>query len=295
MTSHALTIDLEDWHQMFRRRLSYPMGPPSPEVAVATHGLLDLLDASDVKATFFVVGLLAQSRPELVREIARRGHEVGSHSHEHRRVYTMKRDAFVSEMRDTRHALQDLSGQPVLGFRAPEFSVKSLDHWCFEALAEVGFTYDSSVFPTRARYGIQGAPWRPFLHDTKSGPMAEFPLATWAFGQSSVRIPVAGGSYYRLLPASFLRRALASLDNEETSATLYFHPYEFQPGWLHLTGLSLRDQLRPAYLKYLVLHNLFTSRIRTRLAPLLTGFRFIRLDQLQRELFPHIGAGGGVA
>jgi polysaccharide deacetylase family protein (PEP-CTERM system associated) len=285
MTTHALTVDVEDWHQMFRRRLNLAMGAPSPEVAVGVHRLLDLLDVSSVKATFFVVGLLAQSRPELVREIARRGHEVGSHSHQHRLVYTMDRRDFVQEMRGARCFLQDLSGQAVYGFRAAEFSVKSLDHWCFEALAEVGFRYDSSVFPTHARYGIPEAPRRPFLQITRGGPIVEFPLATWSLGGSWGRLPIAGGSYYRFFPGALLEHALAELDEEPTPATLYFHPYEFQLGWLYLSGLRLRDQLRPAYLKYLALHNIFTSRIGERLAPLLKRFRFIRLDALHRELF----------
>jgi polysaccharide deacetylase family protein (PEP-CTERM system associated) len=285
MTSHALTIDVEDWHQMFRRRLGRPMGAPSAEVQVAVHRLLDLLDAAGVKATFFVVGLLAEARPELVREIAGRGHEVGSHSHAHRLVYTMNRHAFVAEMRDARRFLQDLSGQPVLGFRAPEFSVRSLDHWCFEALAEVGFSYDSSVFPIRARYGIVDAPRRPFVQVTKSGSLAEFPLATWNLAGSRGRVPIAGGSYYRLLPGALLSRALAKLEEDDIPATLYFHPYEFQSGRLHLSELGLRDRIRPGYLKYLALHNLFTNRIGARLAPLLGRFRFIRLDQLQDELF----------
>lgn len=281
MTRHALTIDLEDWHQMFRRRLGRPFGPPSPAVEAATHDLLDMLDDTGVRATFFVLGLVAQDRPELVREIARRGHEIGSHSHAHRLVYTMTRDAFADEMISARKHLQDLTGQAVLGFRAPEFSVQSLDHWCFEVLAEAGFTYDSSVFPTRARYGIPQAPRTPFVHSTRSGALTEFPLATWQLG--SIRLPVGGGSYYRLVPSGVLSFALSQLDREGVPATLYFHPYEFQTGWLSLPELDIREQLRREYLTYLVLHNFCTKRIRLRLASLLRNFQFIRLDAMQHD------------
>jgi len=281
--SHALTIDVEDWHQMFLRRLGHPMGPPSPSVASAMSRLLDMLDECDVKATFFVVGLLAESSPDLVREIARRGHEVGSHSHHHRLVHSMAPRDFKDEMVRARGFLQDLVGQPIDGFRAPEFSVKELGHWSFDVLAETGFRYDSSVFPARARYGIPDAPRRPFVHHTKSGDLAEFPLAVW--GAGPLTVPVAGGSYYRLLPPWLLTRALTSLHDAGTTATLYFHPYEFYSGWLHLTGLSRREQLRPAYWKVVALHNFMTGRISPLLAGLLGRFSFVRLGDLHHTLF----------
>jgi hypothetical protein len=149
----------------------------------------------------------------------------------------MSREAFRDEMAAARARLQDLTGAPVLGFRAPEFSVQRLDHWCFDALAEVGFLYDSSVFPSPARYGIPDAPRRPFTIETKSGPITEFPLASWRVGRR--RVPVAGGTYWRVWPRALLDRALADLQAEQVPAVLYFHPYEFHRGFLRLSKLGV--------------------------------------------------------
>jgi polysaccharide deacetylase family protein (PEP-CTERM system associated) len=281
VTSHALTIDLEDWHQMIRRRATGVLEPPSRHVVDATLRLLDLLDSIDVKATFFVVGMVAEAYPSLIREVSDRGHEVGSHSHLHRLVHSLLPAEFREEMRGARLRLQDLTGQPVAGFRAPEFSVLRVDHWCFDVLAEVGFIYDSSVFPARARYGIPDAPRTPFEIATRSGTIVEFPIATWALGTR--RLAMGGGSYFRLFPGHFLDRAIQRLDREGTPAVLYFHPYEFHEGWLRLEDLSPRAHFHPGYAKYLVLHNLLTGRIWRRARPILRRFEFLRLDDIHRN------------
>ena len=166
MKAHALTIDLEDWHQLAHRRVTGDVIQPTPAVVTDTHRLLDLLEEAGIRATFFVVGNVADAYPELVREVARRGHEIGSHSYSHELISCMEPAAFKADMERSLKQLQELTGQPVLGFRAPEFSVGSLNHWCFEILAELGFRYDSSVFPIAgARYGIPAAPRHPLLTD----------------------------------------------------------------------------------------------------------------------------------
>jgi polysaccharide deacetylase family protein (PEP-CTERM system associated) len=281
MVRHAVTVDLEDWHQLLRRRIGRSPGEPSPGLSRATRRMLDVFDAAGVKATFFVLGMVADAQPDLVREVARRGHEIGSHSHAHRLIHSMTPAAFRDEMRRARGELQELTGQQVLGFRAPEFSVQHLGHWAFEVLAETGFTYDSSVFPSHARYGIPEASRRPFVLRTPSGSLLEFPLATWeVLGQ---RLPVAGGSYYRFLPARLLVHVLQRLGEEGTPATLYVHPYEFQGERLRLDGLSGRERWLSPYAKYEVLHNLFPRRIGASMALLLRSFRFRPLGEAARE------------
>jgi polysaccharide deacetylase family protein (PEP-CTERM system associated) len=282
MTAHALTIDLEDWHQLLGRRLTGEIGPSSAAVERCTHRLLDMLGEAGVHATFFVVGVLARARPELVREVARRGHEIGSHTHSHRLIYSLERDDFRDEMTGARKALQDLTGQPIIGFRAPEFSVGRLDHWCFDVLAEVGFEYDSSVVPVRARYGIPDAPTRPFVIETLSGSIAEFPLASWQVG--SKRVPMAGGTYWRLLPRWFLNRAIRELDRAKIPAVLYFHPYEFSRELLHLFGLGPRSAVRGPHVKYVLMHNFLTGRITRSLRPLLGRFSFEPLGEIYRAM-----------
>jgi polysaccharide deacetylase family protein (PEP-CTERM system associated) len=285
MTVHALTIDLEDWHQLFHRRLTGEEIRPTQTVVSSTHRLLDVLDEAGVRATFFVLGNVAEAYPELVREVVRRGHEVGSHSHSHELIFNLEPAAFRADVERSLAGLQDLTGQPVLGFRAPEFSVGNLRHWCFEILAELGFRYDSSVFPLpHARYGIPEAPRHPFAIATPNGEIREYPLATWDVGR--LRLPVAGGSYFRLLPGRLLRSALDDIDAGGRTAVLYFHPYEFHRGWLIPSWPAWRRSLRASNLKFtlsrIVLHNFRTNLIGERLQPLLSRFRFMPLGDIYR-------------
>jgi polysaccharide deacetylase family protein (PEP-CTERM system associated) len=285
MTVHALTIDLEDWHQLFHRRLAGEEIPPTKTVVDSTHRLLDVLDEAEVRATFFVLGNVAEAYPGLVREVVRRGHEVGSHTHSHALISDLEPAAFRADVERSLAGLQDLTGQPVLGFRAPEFSVGHLRHWCFEILAELGFRYDSSVFPLpRVRYGIPEAPRHPFAIATPSGEIQEYPLATWDVGR--FRLPVAGGSYFRLLPGRLLRRALDDIDAGGRPAVLYFHPYEFHRGWLNPSWPAWRRSLRASNLKFtlsrILLHNFRTNLIGERLKPLLSRFRFMPLGDIYR-------------
>jgi polysaccharide deacetylase family protein (PEP-CTERM system associated) len=282
MTLHGLKVDLEDWHQLLHRRVTGGVRPPTQHVIADTHRLLDLLDERGTRATFFVLGAVAESYPELVREVARRGHEIGSHTYAHELIYRQQPDEFRADVSRSRRQLQDLTGQPVLGFRAPEFSVGHLGHWAFGVLAETGFAYDSSVFPIGgARYGIPDAPQSPFPIETPAGPILEFPLATWDVRRR--RLPVAGGSYYRLMPRRVLRRALEQIERARRPAVLYFHPYEFHRGWLYLSGLSWRQRLNAAHLRFGVLHNVATGAVSGRLRSLLAEFKFAPLRELYRE------------
>ena len=283
MTVHALTIDLEDWHQLFHRRLTGETIRPTPAVVGATHRLLDILDEVGVRATFFVVGNVADAYPGLVREVAGRGHEIGSHTHSHELIFRMEPATFRADVERSLARLQDLIGQPILGFRAPEFSVGHLRHWCFEVLAELGFRYDSSVFPLpHVRYGVPEASRYPFAIATPGGTIYEYPLATWDVGR--LRLPVAGGSYFRLLPGGLLRRALNDVDASRRTAVLYFHPYEFYPGWLNPPWPALRRSLRASNLKFtlsrILLHNFRTNLIGQRLKPLLARFEFMPLGDI---------------
>ena len=285
MAVHALTIDLEDWHQLFHRRLTGEVIRPTPAVVGATHRLLDMLDEAEIRATFFVLGNVADAYPELVREVMWRGHEIGSHTYSHELISRMEPAAFKADVERSLAQLQDLVGQPILGFRAPEFSVGHLRHWCFEILAELGFRYDSSVFPLpHVRYGIPEAFRYPFDIPTPSGAIHEYPLATWDVGR--FRLPVAGGSYFRLLPGGLLRRAFNDIDVSERTAVLYFHPYEFHPGWLNPSWSAWRQSLRASNLKLtlsrIVLHNFRTNVIGQRLKPLLAGFEFMPLGDIYR-------------
>jgi polysaccharide deacetylase family protein (PEP-CTERM system associated) len=285
MVVHALTVDLEDWHQLFHRRLTGEEIRPTGAVVGGTRRLLDVLDEAGARATFFVLGNVAETYPELVREVVERGHEVGSHTNSHELISRMERGRFKADVERSLDNLRNLTDRPVLGFRAPEFSVGHLRHWCFEVLAEAGFGYDSSVFPIpRARYGIPEAPLQPFTIETPSGPIREYPLATWDAG--TTRLPVAGGSYFRLLPGGLLDRALDDIDADARPAVLYLHPYEFYPGWLSPSRAAWRRSLRANNLMFtlsrIILHNFRTGAIARRLQLLLERFEFAPLGNIYR-------------
>lgn len=297
--ANSVTFDVEDWHELVRRRIVRGASPVvSPHVVADTHRILDLLDARRVRATFFVVGSVADTHPDLVRQIAARGHEVGSHSYAHRLISTMTQAELRGDVSRSRRQLQDLTGQNILGFRAPEFSVGRLDHWCFDVLAEEGFAYDSSVFPVRGtRYGVQDAPRSPFKIRGASGRVIwEYPLAVASFGLDGVSasLPVAGGTYYRVLPLIVLKIALRQIAARGTPAVLYFHPYEFHQGLLFaLDGprsSTAGPQHRlteiwkvvgtPSSLKLHVMHNFATRSIARRLDALLSTHHFVPLGEI---------------
>lgn len=278
MVNHAVTFDVEDWHQLVSRRITGQAQAPTANVITDTRRVLELLAEVGVRATFFVVGQVAATYPELVREVAEQGHEIGSHTYSHELIHRLEPAAFKRDMQRSVKILEDLTGRPVWGFRAPEFSVGHLRHWCFEILAELGFRYDSSVFPwSRVRYGIPDAPLTPFVLDTPQGALTEFPLAIWDMGR--FRLPVGGGSYFRFLPRALLVRALTELEASQRMAVFYFHPYEFHEGSLYVAELTWRQRLKSSYLRSRLLYNCCTSSIRFRLKALLSRFTFCPLGE----------------
>ena len=278
MIKHGLSFDLEDWHQLVSLRLGQPPGEPWRYFDECVDRMLALCDDVGCKATFFVLGLLAERRPTLVRRIADAGHEIGSHSLSHRLVHTMSRAELVDDLRDSKQLLEDLSGTTVIGFRAPEFSVKSLDNPCFEALLEAGYRYDSSVFPVPSlRYGIPTAPVAPFALRTPAGTLHELPLATVRVGGK--RLPIAGGSHFRLAPTAFVRWGARRAEAARQPLVFYFHPYEFSRRRLYMPGGFGAN--RPIG-KWVALHNFNTKQIERTLRQLAADLTLAPL----RELVP---------
>jgi polysaccharide deacetylase family protein (PEP-CTERM system associated) len=195
-----------------------------------TRWLLDELAALDIRATFFVVGQIARSHPDLVRAMHRAGHEVGSHSWQHLRVHQLTPDEFRADLRRSKEAIEDVTGEAVAGYRAPTFSVTRETAWAIDVLAEMGLRYDSSVYPVRHdRYGVPAAPRAPFRARGRERTLLEIPPATLRVGR--VNVPVGGGGYFRLLPLFLMERAFAQVRRHCVPAVtmLYFHPWEFDP------------------------------------------------------------------
>ena len=248
----AVSVDVEDYFQVeaFAQRVPRSEWPSFPSrVRQNTERVLRLLERNRCRATFFVLGWVAEREPSLVNEIAQAGHEVACHSHLHRRVHTLTPAEFREDVKRARGAIEEAAGTAVVGFRAPTFSITRQSLWALEVLAELGFLYDSSVFPVRHDlYGIPDAPRGIHRRQLPSG------HSIWEFPPSTVRLlghnlPTAGGGYLRLLPMSFTRWAIRRIHNRDRQpAMVYFHPWELDPaqprlrvGWKsrirHYTGL----------------------------------------------------------
>jgi polysaccharide deacetylase family protein (PEP-CTERM system associated) len=203
----------------YRQRLDY-----------STRWLLDQLEESQIKATFFIVGHITRHNPALVRTIARLGHEVASHGWNHQRLHNLTPASFREDLRRSKDALEQVAGQAVEGFRAPTFSIVRQTAWALTVLADLGMIYDSSIYPVvHDRYGVPGAPREPFLAELEGHKILELPIATLRI--LGMKIPVGGGGYFRLLPRSFLEHSLRQVARacSPPVAMLYFHPWEFDP------------------------------------------------------------------
>ncbi|HUR55581.1 MAG TPA: XrtA system polysaccharide deacetylase [Gemmataceae bacterium] len=199
----------------------------SDRMETSTRRILDQLADADVKATFYIVGEIAKTRPDLVRAIHAAGHEVGSHSWDHRRVHHFTPDSFRDDLMKSKDVLEQVTGSPVYGFRAPTFSVVRQTGWAVDVLADCGFVYDSSIFPVcHDRYGIPDAPRGPFMAVGRESEILELPPVTYRV--AGMNLPVAGGGYFRLFPLAFMRAGLRQAGRSEPGVgMLYFHPWEF--------------------------------------------------------------------
>jgi polysaccharide deacetylase family protein (PEP-CTERM system associated) len=231
---NALTFDVEEYFhaEVFAAVVAREQWPTlESRVARSTEWLLELLAETGVRATFFVLGWVAERHPSLVRAIAAQGHEVACHGYGHQMITRMSRAEFSDDLRWAKATVEDAAGVAVIGYRAPTFSVVRETLWSLEILAKAGFQYDSSIFPiVHDRYGIPDAP--RFPHRMAAGPgmaIAEFPLSTVA--RFRWRLPVAGGGYFRLLPYTVTSWALRQLNlREGQPAIVYLHPWEIDPG-----------------------------------------------------------------
>ncbi len=223
---NGLTVDLEDWFHGLTSTNRQPNLWPKLEsrVVANTERLLDLLGAANVRATFFVLGKVAEQYPDLVRRVAAAGHEIGVHGHWHYMVDRLMPDAFAKEIDRALACLTPLVRGPLIGHRAPYFSINHRSLWALDLLAEQGFHYDSSFFPAHnTLYGYPKAPRFPHRLGGDKG-MVEFPVSTVRlFGMN---LPIAGGIYLRALPYWFIKWSINRLHREGQPAIMYLHPYD---------------------------------------------------------------------
>ncbi len=236
---NALTIDLEDYYHVsaFADAMTSERWDLQPSrVERNTELLLDLLDQAGCKATFFTLGWVAEQHPHVVRLVAARGHEVACHSLRHRIVYGMTPEEFREDTRRAKELLEDCSGAPVLGYRAPSFSITRDSLWALDILCELGFSFDSSIFPVRhPNYGMPDAPRSPYRIQTPSGQIVEFPMSTLEL--AGLRCPFGGGAYFRLLPYWYTRWGMRFLNSRENRPVcVYLHPWELDPEQPRMNG-----------------------------------------------------------
>jgi polysaccharide deacetylase family protein (PEP-CTERM system associated) len=226
---NALSFDVEDYFQVsnFDSLVKFEDWDRfQSRVERNTETILNIVAGCGVKATFFVLGWVAERFPALVRRIADAGHELATHGHRHRLIYDQRPDEFRAELSKSIDLIEQAGGQKVLGHRAASFSITERSLWAIDVLQEAGLRYDSSIFPVRhPRYGIPNAPRAPY--EIRPG-FWEFPMATVTIG--STNLPVAGGGYFRLYPYAVTRWGLRRINAEGRPAIVYLHPWEFDPG-----------------------------------------------------------------
>ncbi len=241
---NAMTVDVEEYFTVQNLdgvvpRTRWPAQPMRCDAQ--TRRLLDLFESHGVRATFFVLGWVAERQRDLVKEIHDRGHEVAAHSYWHKLVFEMSPEEFREDLRRVRDLLEDIIGAKVKGYRAPTYSITRRSLWAHEILVEEGFEYSSSIFPiTHDRYGIPDYQRFPVKLDVQGKPLWEFPLTTMQVG--SRNLPIAGGGYMRLFPAQGMARALARVNNAEKRPTIvYLHPWEIDPQIPKFRQNALKD------------------------------------------------------
>ncbi len=275
---HALTVDVEDYYHVsaFADTINRSQWDSiSPRVEENTRKLLDLFASRNTQATFFVLGWVAERFPQLVRDIVSQGHEVASHGYSHQLVYTQKPEVFREETAKSKSMLEDITGLAVNGYRAASYSITSESLWALDILAELGFEYDSSIFPVyHDRYGMPFAP--ATIHQAVSpsgGELVEFPLTVAKLFKWS--LPVAGGGYFRLYPYWLSRALLAKSQRDlNQSFIFYLHPWEIDPDQPRVENASRLSRFR---------HYQNLGRCHQRLENLMTDFQFTTVANVLAE------------
>ena len=273
---NAMSIDVEDYFHVSVFDGIVPRNTwdgMESRVALNTRRLLGIFEEFGVRATFFVLGWVAERYPALVRDIAAAGHEIASHGYAHRLIYDQTPAAFREDVRRAKRLLEDSSGKSVQGYRAPSYSITARSLWALDVLLEEGYGYDSSIFPIRHdRYGIPVSGRRPYLIERSGGTLVEVPGSTTRLGP--LNLPVGGGGYFRILPYRWTSWGIDRVNRVENRPTVfYLHPWEIDPDQprLHAGRLSRFRHYR----------NLESTE--GRLRSLLTDFRFGPIETLVEE------------
>jgi len=261
---NALTVDVEDYFQVSNFENSVKTedwDKYESRVVKNTRKILSILSQNGSKATFFILGWIAERFPEIVMEIDTQGHEIASHGYSHKLIYRMSKEEFKDDLIKSLEILEGITKKKVLGYRAASCSVTEDSLWALDVLKENGIKYDSSVFPIHHdRYGIPGA--NRFIHRWNNDGLVEFPFSTVSI--LGHNLPVAGGGYFRLYPYWFTKWAIEKTNREGHPAIVYIHPWE-----LDCKQPRIKAGLIPGFRHYINL-----GKTEDRLKALLSDFQF---------------------
>ena len=275
--TNAMSVDLEDWYHPELVRNVVAENEKTSRLQRSVPLILELFSRYHVKATFFVLGEVAERNQDLIQQIANEGHEIASHGFSHRPLHELTPKSFDEELAKTEDRIVQAGGpERLLGFRAPTFSLNQKTAWALEVLAARGYRYDSSIFPLKNHvYGVQGAPtipYRPDRSDIRSrdpkGRIVEFPLTI--YGRAPFALPLCGGFYLRVLPFLLVKKLISRLNAKGRSVVIYFHPWEMDK---ELPRYSLRQPDR-----FITYFNLGTTY--HKIEKLLESFKFAPLHQV---------------
>ena len=274
MITNALTIDVEDYFQVsafapYIRRDEWDTRECRVERNVGR--ILELLAERNVKATFFTLGWVAERYPQMVRNIVAGGHELASHGYGHERVSDLDEATFSTDVTRAKAILEDLGGKPVLGYRAPSFSIGARNLWAFDVLARAGYRYSSSIYPIKHdHYGMPDSPRFAYRVGSVGTGLLEVPVTTLRVMNRN--LPSSGGGYFRLLPYELSKWMIGKVNRDDReSAIFYFHPWEIDPGQPRVAGIDGKTRFR---------HYVNISRMEARLQRLLADFRWGRMDDI---------------
>ena len=273
----TLSIDWEDFGQLLGRDRSGVLTPPLPvTIDRQTDIMLEMLNEAGKKATFFILGMLAQHRPDLVKKIAAEGHEIALHGQYHIDMRKLSREEAFKDISKSQKLVMDIIGGRVYGYRAPYFSIDETNLHVLEVLDELGLIYDSSIFPIKLkRYGIANFNKADMLYKLPNGrQIVELPLTVAPFNGKD--IPIAGGGYMRAFPKFFLDKMFRKLDNHQRNVMLYMHPYEFDNKRIDCSTNYPDNGKYSRAITFLInlRWNLFRNTIRGKLKSILKQYEF---------------------
>jgi polysaccharide deacetylase family protein (PEP-CTERM system associated) len=269
---NALTVDVEDYFQVqaFAEAVPRPSWDTiAPRVEANVDRILEQFGAARVRATFFTLGWVAERHPGMLRRIAGEGHELASHGYDHRRADRLAPLAFRNDVGRTKRLIEDIAGVPVIGYRAPTFSIGRRNLWAFALLEREGYRYSSSINPIRHDlYGMPDAPRFPFRPGP--GELWELPMTTVRLWRQN--LPCSGGGYFRLLPYQLYRRGLERVNRvERAPGIFYFHPWEIDAAQPRIRNCGRLARFR---------HYVNIAAMPGRLERLLADFAWDRMDRV---------------